>query len=133
MVESLLVSSMEFLKANMGGSSTSRSQPVYWNLPLRLCEAYIAYANMEKGMQTIQNLLLNETVPNNKLGHFCFLLAVIYSKKGWIKDSFEMMDLFNYSLRNAVSVAEVGSHENVVVLHLSKDKPILGFITVPQE
>jgi len=84
-------------------------------------------------MSTLENLLLNDTVPNNKLGNFCFLLAQIYSKKGWVKDSFEVLDLFNHPLRSTVQISEVGSHENLVVLHLSRDKPLLGFITIPQE
>jgi len=132
-VESLLVNSMESIKAQMGGSSTTRSQPAYWSLPLRLCEAYIAYSHLERGMQTIQNLLLNDTVPNNKLGNFCFFLATIYSKKGWIKDAFEVLDLFNHALRSSIHIADVGSHENLVVLHLIKDKPLMGFVTIPQE
>jgi len=124
---------MEFLKSQFGGSSSQRSLPVYWSLPLRLCESYITFSHLERGMSTLENLLLNDTVPNNKLGNFCFLLAQIYSKKGWVKDSFEVLDLFNHPLRSTVQISEVGSHENLVVLHLSRDKPLLGFITIPQE
>lgn len=84
-------------------------------------------------MSTIQTLLVNDSVPSNKLGNFCYLLALIYSKKGWVKDSFEVLDMFNHSLRSTVQVCEIGTHENPVVFHLSRDKPLMGFITVPQE
>ena len=130
-VESLLVNAMESLKSQL--SATSRSQSVYWNLPLRLCEAYIAFSNLERGMVTIQSLLLSETLPNNRLGSFCHMLATIYSKKGWIRDACEVLDLFNHPLRSSFQVVDAGSHENQVVLHLSKDKPLMGFVAVAQE
>ena len=84
-------------------------------------------------MTSLHNMLLNDTVPTNKLGSFCYLLALIYSKKGWYKDSFEVLDLLNYPLRHIIQAAETTAIENVVVLHLAREKTVMGFVTVPQE
>ena len=124
---------MEFLKASLGNASELRSHPVYWSLPIRLCEAYVAFSHLEKGMSSLHHMLLNDTVPSNRLGSFCYLLALIYSKKGWYKDSFEVLDLLNHPLRASLQIVETSSIENVVVLHLARDKPSMGFVAIPPE
>ena len=88
---------------------------------LRLCSiAAPAFQAYEACVSFLERAVLRDTLPANKLGPFCWLLADAYLHKGWTGDALAVLGLFDLSAVgfNAGALSPSLGSANPVVEHL---------------